>query len=87
VKNQLMAVDVNTSPEFRAGQPRPLFALPSASNINLVQVAMNEGWDISPDGKRFLVITALDKPETGVTLQAVVNWFEELRRLVPTEGK
>jgi hypothetical protein len=48
---------------------------------------MHEGWDVAPNGKRFLVITALDKPEAGVTLQAVVNWFEELRRLAPTEGK
>ena len=29
------------------------------------------------------VITAPDEPETGARLQAVVNWFEELRRLVP----
>jgi hypothetical protein len=84
-KNQLMAVDIQTAPEFRAGQPRPLFVFGSTSNV--AQVPMNEGWDVAPNGKRFLVITALDKPEAGVTLQAVVNWFEELRRLAPTEGK
>jgi hypothetical protein len=48
---------------------------------------MNESWDVSQDGKRFLVTTARDVPETGVRLQAVVNWFEELRRLAPAENK
>jgi hypothetical protein len=48
-------------------------------------------WDISPDGKRFLMMK-----ETGAAASAggrsrkinlVVNWFEELKRLVPTGKK
>jgi len=46
-KNQLMAVDIPTSPALRAGQAHALFALG------------NVPWDVSPDGKRFLVV----KPE------------------------
>jgi hypothetical protein len=38
---------------------------------------------LPPDGKRSLVIKAPDGPESGVRLQAVVNWFEELRRMAP----
>ena len=72
-----MAVDVQTAPEFRAGHARPLFTLHSTT----------ANWDVSPDGQRFLVITAPAGPESGVRLEAVVNWFEELRRLVPAEGK
>ena len=70
-----MAVDIQTSPEFRARQPHALFALG------------NVPWDAAPDGKRFLVVK---QPETAVgeaKLQAVVNWFEELRQKVPAGKK
>jgi serine/threonine-protein kinase len=82
VKGQLIAVDVEATPEFRAGRPRPLFPLESAGAGTL---ALYRGWDVTPDGKRFLVISGAASAETGVKLQAVVNWFEELRRLAPGE--
>ena len=39
-------------------------------------------WDISPDGERFLMM----KEATDETAQLVIvlDWFEELKRLVPT---
>ena len=85
VKGQSMAVEVQTTPEFRAGRPRPLFALGSASlgQLALGQLVLNRGWDVAGDGKRFLVISAPGSAENGMKLQAVVNWFEELRRLAP----
>jgi len=83
VKSQLMAVEVQTAPEFRAGQPRPLFTLDST--YSSTQSGLSGGWDVSPDGKHFLVINAPEGAEPGVRLQAVVNWFEELRRLAPAE--
>lgn len=79
VKSQLMAVEVQTAPEFRTGRPRPLFTLHATAAST--QSGLSRGWDVSPDGKRFLVINPPDGPESGVRLQAVVNWFEELRRL------
>ena len=85
VKNQLMAVDVQAAQEFRAGPPHPLFFLRSTSTD--AQVSISEGWDVTPDGKRFLAITTPEGQESGVRLQAVVNWFDELRRLAPGEGK
>jgi Tol biopolymer transport system component len=83
IKNLLMAVEVQTAPEFRAGHPRLLFTLHSTAVST--QSGLSRGWDVSPDGKRFLVINAQDGPETGVRLQAVVNWFEELRRMAPAK--
>ena len=44
-------------------------------------------YDISPDGKRFLMIKeAGETEETSAPTQLIVveNWFEELKRLVPT---
>ena len=41
-------------------------------------------YDISPDGQRFLMI----QPERQAGLKEIVvvlNWFQELNRLVPTD--
>jgi serine/threonine-protein kinase len=70
-KNQLMAVDIQTNPAFRAGQPHALFALG------------NVPWDVTPDGKRFLALKEPEAAASEAKMQAVVNWFDELRRKVP----
>ncbi|MCK5379787.1 MAG: PD40 domain-containing protein [Acidobacteria bacterium] len=41
-------------------------------------------FDIAPDGSRFLVVLDTGEPES-LQLVVVRNWFEELKRLVPTE--
>ena len=70
-----MVVDVRTEPSFHAGTPRVL--------IEAQQLALyEEGFDVSPDGQRFLFV------ETSVrqkrSLVVILNWTEELKRLVPT---
>jgi hypothetical protein len=88
-KNRIMAVDVQTTPGFRAGQPRALF------EVHAVAPGLTPGlsfssrgeWDVAPDGKRFLVLKAPEGQEAGTKLQVVENWFEELRRRIPTGGK
>jgi Tol biopolymer transport system component/predicted Ser/Thr protein kinase len=67
-KNQLMAVDVQTGPAFRAGQPHALLVLG------------NVPWDVAPGGKRFLVVKEPDTTAAEAKLGVVVNWFEELRQ-------
>ncbi len=42
-------------------------------------------YDISPDGKRFLTIRESSGETARAELNLVLNWFEELERLVPTE--
>ena len=60
---KLMAVDVTEGPIFKASTPRTLFHLPVA------QIGHNEsglqvlGWDVAPDGKRFLIDTATTSSE------------------------
>jgi len=40
-------------------------------------------YDVFPDGERFLAITKrADAPP--VQIHVILNWFEELERLVPT---
>jgi len=44
----------------------------------------HRNYDISKDGGRFLMIKQVDEQPAQVThLNVVLNWFEELKRLVP----
>jgi hypothetical protein len=48
-------------------------------------------FDVTADGQRFLVTVPAGTDETGGTapgtqLNVVLNWFEELKRLVPAVG-
>jgi Tol biopolymer transport system component len=72
--NKIMAVDVQTSPEFRAGTPKILF-----------EGTFGNSYDVTSDGKRFLMIkppAIAQRSADQVTV--VLNWFDELRRRVPT---
>ena len=46
----------------------------------------SRNYDISQDGKRFLMIKESGNDETSSTeFIFVQNWFQELKRLVPTD--
>ena len=74
---KLMAADVTEAPALKAGLPKPLF------QINVAQISHSEntpqifGWDVTPDGKRFLIDTATTSSEP-VTI--VLNWTAELKK-------
>ncbi len=71
----MIAVGIKTEPTFTAGSPVVLFtgSYTSGSVVN---------YDISPDGQRFLMIKA--EETAAAQINVVLNWFEELKRLVPT---
>ena len=71
----VIAVDVETSGEFRPGPPHTLFEGRYASEIF-------HNYDISPDGQKFLMVESATEPATEVRI--ILNWFDELERLVPT---
>jgi Tol biopolymer transport system component len=74
----LMAVDVTTQPTFQASTPRVLLE----GGFRLVAGALGPTYDVSADGLRFLMVQGND---TNLTqMNVVLNWFEELKRLVPT---
>jgi serine/threonine-protein kinase len=41
-------------------------------------------WDIHPDGEKFLMLQG-EYPDSPEGIRVIVNWFEELERLVPTK--
>jgi len=50
--------------------------------ISTTNPGFTQYYDISTDGQRFLMIK-LEQQE-GAQINVVLNWFEELKRLVPT---
>ncbi len=68
---QQMAVDIDTSKGFQAGTPRRLFAAPPPVN--------DVGWDLTPDGKRFLFVAAPGGART-IPFTVVLNWTAALKK-------
>jgi Tol biopolymer transport system component len=78
-RGTMMSVDITTEPKFAAGRPRELFTYSYGTTYPV------RGYDVAPDGRRFLVVREESQPEELVTqIHVVLNWFEELKRLVPT---
>ena len=75
-----MAVPIRTEPSFEAGSPEELFT-------GSYEVLSGRMYDIAPDGQRFLMVKPVETTEGGRENQVVLvlNWFEELKRLVPTD--
>jgi len=72
---------VQTEPIFKAEIPKLLFEGSFAYNSR--DWASN--YDISPDGQRFVMVKAGEQaPLTQI--QVILNWFEELKRLAPTDN-
>jgi serine/threonine protein kinase len=69
----IMAVPVLDGQNLRPGSPVRLFASDG-----------RRGYDVSPDGHRFLIIEKAEAGSSPSRLKLVLNWFEELKRLVPT---
>ena len=73
----IMAVSVKTEPAFKPGLPISLFPDKYVGQF-----------DISPDGKRFLMLKPEDEEsetEAPRKIVVVLNWFEDLKDRVPVE--
>ncbi len=81
-RNKMMAVEVTTQPAFSAGKPRLLFD--GAYVLSPVTLA---NYDVSPDGQRFLMLKGSEQAQALTQINVVLNWFEELKRRVPSGVK
>jgi serine/threonine-protein kinase len=78
----LVTVRINTQPTFSTGKPTKLFDAPYFA------VSGTRRYDVTADGQRFLFIKNIadrSAPSGAPGLVVVQNWFEELKRLVPTK--
>jgi hypothetical protein len=79
----MMAVDISTEPNFKAGKPKVLFERRYEPTP-----ATGPNYDVSPDGQRFLMLKPSEQETAAPTqINVVLNWSEELKRRVPTEKK
>jgi hypothetical protein len=82
-RDQVWVVDVQTNHSLTTSKPRLLFEKAGYGHGDPIR-----GCDLSIDGKRFLMVRlAESKSELLTEITLVQNWFEELKRLVPTEKK
>jgi len=71
--NAVMAVAVSTNAELSLGKPKRLF-----------ERDFLDGFDVTPDGQRFVMVIPNESAAPPPTqLNLVLNWGEELTRLVP----
>ena len=75
--NKWMVVSISTESEFKAGTPQLLFEGPYLNVSGM-------SYDIAPDGQRLLVLKSQYDDSQVRELHVVANWFEELKRLVPS---
>jgi Tol biopolymer transport system component len=67
---------------FTPGRPR------SWSDKQLASLPAGQNMDLAPDGKRFAVLMAQQtEPRSPTEVTFLLNFFDELRRRVPTAGK
>jgi len=72
---KVMRVAITTSPDFSASRPELLFE------------GDYEDWDVSRDGKSFLMLKDETAESAPKHLNLVLNWFEELKARAPRAAK
>jgi serine/threonine-protein kinase len=71
VGDELVSVSFQAAPELSIGEPEVSLSVPS-----------DVAFDLSPDARYVLMAESEEKPQQ---VHVILNWFEELERLVPTK--
>ena len=81
IGDKMMAVAISTEPQFAPGSPTLLF---EGGDLSVVPGGNpGTGYDVARDG-RFLMVRAEESSAAAMQINVVLNWFGELKRLVPT---
>lgn len=75
-EEKMMVVAITTEPDFLAQKPILLF------EGHYLSWSSSPDYDISPDGQYFVMIQP-EEQSSLTQINIVLNWFEELKRLVP----
>jgi len=80
--NRIVAIKVLplTQPTFSAGRARMLFEGQYRSTNASIPL-----YDAAADGQRFLMVKQSEQSTSVMQINVVLNWFEELKRRVPTK--
>jgi eukaryotic-like serine/threonine-protein kinase len=88
--NKMMAAVIEPAPTFKPGIPKVLFERPPV--VSNYWGTIGIPWDISPDGKRFLMLKSIQQTEDTHAayvprpkINIVLNWIEELKQRMPAK--
>ena len=84
---KIMAVAISADPSFRAGRAEVLLEANFVGGASPGPQSAN--YTVSLDGQQFLMsqrIGSTEDSSAAAPLSVVLNWFEELKRLVPTDN-
>ncbi len=76
IGDRMMAVTVETEPQFRASAPVELFE----GHYGRTRGGEGSNYDASPDGTRFLMLSGGERPSQ---LEVIVNWSRAEATLEP----
>jgi len=79
--DKMMVVEVTTQPNFSPGSPKALFEGQLFTGGD-----GNTSYDVAPDAQRFVMIKESEEQQEAAQINVVQNWFEELKRLAPTDN-
>jgi Tol biopolymer transport system component len=73
---KVLRVGVSTAPAFSVSKPELLF-----------EAEYESGWDVAPDGKRFVMLKDEGVASAPKHFDLVLGWFEELKARAPQKTK
>ena len=82
--DKVMAVAVTLRPEFSVASPRALF---EGNYFELGRRDSPANYDVTSNGQRFVMIRNAEKQTAPTQLNVVLEWFAEVKRRAPVEGK
>jgi hypothetical protein len=71
--DQMMRVPIQQVPTFSPGTPQPLFRIERPGTTEL-----RDNYDVTPDGKRFIVIVRREEPKRRPRVEVVLNFQKTL---------
>jgi serine/threonine-protein kinase len=78
IGNRMMAASIDRGGAFHAGTPRLLF-----EGVYNLRSDSLRSYDVDPVSGRFLMIRPIEEGQPAPSIRVTLNWFDELRRLVP----
>jgi hypothetical protein len=81
--SEQVVVPITVAPSFSIGNQIPVVG----GGLPLIGVGVSRPYDVTRDGRRFVVVAPAFRGGTGVVsipeIEIIVNWFEDLKRRVP----
>ena len=77
--DKMMTVPVTLQPAFHPSKPELLFEKPYFVTPAYRLSVYPRSYDVTPDGRHFLMVKEHEQVSAATTINIVLNWFEELK--------